>query len=152
MYETWTEPRVGWHGHCNGTISGARSHDSPRQPHHRAVWKRFFRGVRGGPEGSSVNVRVMSVAEHKGAAVQKKMPDAGRDPIRLVKLLRGVEADGATSQGDLEIAEIAYDSRKVKPGALFVAIRGEKTDGNNFVPDAIAGGAVAIVSEEARPE
>ena len=55
------------------------------------------------------------------------------------------------AHSDLEIQEIAYDSRKVKPGTLFVAIRGEKTDGNNFVSDAVARGAVAIVSEQANP-
>ncbi len=81
--------------------------------------------------------------------------------MRLAKLLRGLEGKvvakldaknattQATSHGDLEILEIAYDSRRVKPGALFVAIRGEKTDGNNFVSDAIASGAAAIVSEQA---
>jgi UDP-N-acetylmuramoyl-L-alanyl-D-glutamate--2,6-diaminopimelate ligase len=99
-----------------------------------------------------VSVRVMSVAEHNEGAAQKKVPGAGRDPIRLVKLLRGVEAEGATPHGDLGIAQVAYDSRKVRPGTLFVAIRGEKTDGNSFVADAAARGAVAIISEQARPE
>ena len=99
-----------------------------------------------------MSVRVMSVAENSEAAAQPKGPGAGRGPIRLLKLLRGVEADGAVSHGDLEIAEVAYDSRKVKPGTLFVAIHGEKTDGNEFVADAIARGAVAIVSEQPRLE
>jgi len=99
-----------------------------------------------------VTVRVMGLAENSEAAAQQKVPGAGRGPIRLLKLLRGVEADGAAAHGDLEIAEVAYDSRKVKPGTLFVAIHGEKTDGNEFVGDAIARGAVAIVSEHARPE
>jgi UDP-N-acetylmuramoyl-L-alanyl-D-glutamate--2,6-diaminopimelate ligase len=97
-------------------------------------------------------VKVASVVEHIEGAAQKKLPGAGRDPIRLVKLLRGLEADGAASHGDLEIAEVAYDSRKVKPGTLFVAIRGEKTDGNKFVPHALTRGAIAILSEQARPE
>jgi UDP-N-acetylmuramoyl-L-alanyl-D-glutamate--2,6-diaminopimelate ligase len=99
-----------------------------------------------------VSVKAASVAEHNEGAAQKKLPGAVRGPMRLVKLLRGVEASGATAHGDLEIAEIAYDSRKVKPGTLFVAVRGEKTDGNKFVGDAVARGALAIVSEEARPE
>ncbi len=97
-------------------------------------------------------MKVASVVEHSEGAAQKKLPGAGRDPMRLVKLLRGVEADGAAAHGDLEIVEIAYDSRKVKTGTLFVAIHGEKTDGNKFVPDALARGAAAIVSEQARPE
>jgi UDP-N-acetylmuramoyl-L-alanyl-D-glutamate--2,6-diaminopimelate ligase len=99
----------------------------------------------------SVSARVMKVAEQTEDAAQKNLPGAGRGPMRLLKLLRGVEAHGAIAYGDLEIAEVAYDSRKVNPGTLFAAIRGEKTDGNKFVPDAIARGAVAIVSEEVRP-
>ena len=97
-------------------------------------------------------MRVMSVAEHSEGTAHQKLPGASRGPVRLLKLLRGVEADGAGVHGDLEIAEVAYDSRKVKPGTLFVAIHGEKTDGNEFIAEAIARGAVAIVSEQARRE
>ena len=92
------------------------------------------------------------VADHSESVAQKKLPGAGRDPIRLVKLLRGVEASGAAAFGDLGIAEVAYDSRKVKPGTLFVAIHGGKFDGNKFASDATSRGAVAIVSEQTRPE
>jgi len=74
-----------------------------------------------------------------------------RSTVRLAKLLRGIDTRGVVANGDLEVLEIAYDSRGVKPGTLFVAIRGEKTDGNNFVSDAVARGAVAILSENARP-
>jgi UDP-N-acetylmuramoyl-L-alanyl-D-glutamate--2,6-diaminopimelate ligase len=45
------------------------------------------------------------------------------------------------------ITGIEYDSRRVRPGSLFVAMRGESTDGNRFVEAAIAGGAVAIVTD-----
>lgn len=48
---------------------------------------------------------------------------------------------------DVEISGVAYDSRQVRPGMLFVAIRGEKCDGNLFVDEAIERGAVAVVSE-----
>jgi UDP-N-acetylmuramoyl-L-alanyl-D-glutamate--2,6-diaminopimelate ligase len=48
---------------------------------------------------------------------------------------------------NIDIAGIAYDSRAVKQGYLFVALMGEKTDGHNFVTDAINKGAVAVVSE-----
>jgi UDP-N-acetylmuramoyl-L-alanyl-D-glutamate--2,6-diaminopimelate ligase len=53
--------------------------------------------------------------------------------------------------GDAEISSVAYDSRKVKPGALFVAMRGEKTDGNRFVGDAVTRGAAAVASESPAP-
>ena len=47
------------------------------------------------------------------------------------------------------MAGIAYDSRLVKPGDLFVALPGFHIDGAEFIPDAIRRGAVAIVTEKA---
>ncbi|MEW6674573.1 MAG: UDP-N-acetylmuramoyl-L-alanyl-D-glutamate--2,6-diaminopimelate ligase [Nitrospirota bacterium] len=49
---------------------------------------------------------------------------------------------------DTDISGVAYDSRKVKEGYLFVAIKGEKHDGHDFIGDAIKRGAVAIVHEK----
>jgi UDP-N-acetylmuramoyl-L-alanyl-D-glutamate--2,6-diaminopimelate ligase len=74
-----------------------------------------------------------------------------RGTVRLTKLLRGVDTRSASAHGDLEISQIAYDSRQVKPGTLFFAIHGEKTDGNKFVSDALGRGAVGIISEQANP-
>jgi len=54
--------------------------------------------------------------------------------------------------GDVEITRVAHDSRQVVPGALFVAVKGEKLDGNRFVFDALAKGARAIASELPRPQ
>jgi UDP-N-acetylmuramoyl-L-alanyl-D-glutamate--2,6-diaminopimelate ligase len=48
---------------------------------------------------------------------------------------------------DPEIAAVTADSRRVTPGALFVAVRGDNADGHRFIPDAIARGAVAVVAE-----
>ncbi len=58
--------------------------------------------------------------------------------------------DGAEilfARGNPVITAIEYDSRRVRPGALFVAMRGEKTDGNHYLDAAIQAGAVAIVSD-----
>ena len=44
-----------------------------------------------------------------------------------------------------------YDSRRVRPGAAFVAVRGEKADGVEFVPQALAAVAVLVVSEQPAP-
>ncbi|HEV8384912.1 MAG TPA: UDP-N-acetylmuramoyl-L-alanyl-D-glutamate--2,6-diaminopimelate ligase [Candidatus Acidoferrales bacterium] len=71
--------------------------------------------------------------------------------MKLRDLLAGVENDSPAILQDAEISSVAYDSRKVTPGALFVAIHGEKTDGNLFVGDAIARGARVVVSEQAAP-
>jgi len=53
-------------------------------------------------------------------------------------------------QGDnsVEITGIAYDSRRVKPGDLFVAIKGLKTDGHKYVRAALRRGAVGLVVQE----
>jgi UDP-N-acetylmuramoyl-L-alanyl-D-glutamate--2,6-diaminopimelate ligase len=48
---------------------------------------------------------------------------------------------------DREVSAIVHDSRKVKPGSLFVAVRGFNSDGHRFIPQAAAQGAVAIVAE-----
>jgi UDP-N-acetylmuramoyl-L-alanyl-D-glutamate--2,6-diaminopimelate ligase len=97
-----------------------------------------------------VNAKPGSVTERgEGSA---KTPGGAHEAVRLNKLLRGVDAKGAAAHSELEIQEIAYDSRKVKPGTLFIAIRGEKTDGNMFAAYAVAGGAVAVVSEQPIPE
>ncbi|HWG16896.1 MAG TPA: UDP-N-acetylmuramoyl-L-alanyl-D-glutamate--2,6-diaminopimelate ligase [Acidobacteriaceae bacterium] len=48
-----------------------------------------------------------------------------------------------------EIARVEYDSRRVKPGAAFVAMRGGTTDGNRYIDAAIGQGAVAIVTDSA---
>lgn len=51
---------------------------------------------------------------------------------------------------ETEVTGVTYDSRQVRPGNLFVAMTGEVTDGNKFVPQAIDKGAAAIVSERDR--
>jgi UDP-N-acetylmuramoyl-L-alanyl-D-glutamate--2,6-diaminopimelate ligase len=52
---------------------------------------------------------------------------------------------------DVVVTGIAYDSREVAPGHVFVALRGLHTDGSFFVRQAVDRGAVAIVSEEPSP-
>jgi len=68
------------------------------------------------------------------------------DAHSLSTLLRraiGVES----ADQDIHINDICSDSRKVLPGALFVAMPGSRTDGGQFVDDAIARGAAAVVCE-----
>jgi UDP-N-acetylmuramoyl-L-alanyl-D-glutamate--2,6-diaminopimelate ligase len=49
----------------------------------------------------------------------------------------------------IELIGIAADSRKVRPGDLFVAVPGSKADGLAFVPQALKAGATAVLSEQA---
>jgi len=51
------------------------------------------------------------------------------------------------SQLSVDVAGVQYDSRKVNPGDVFVAMRGETTDGNQYIGAAIRGGAQAIVTD-----
>jgi UDP-N-acetylmuramoyl-L-alanyl-D-glutamate--2,6-diaminopimelate ligase len=53
----------------------------------------------------------------------------------------------ASPIGDLDVAALTSDSRKAKPGALFVAVAGTKADGAVYIADAVARGAVAVVAE-----
>ncbi len=55
---------------------------------------------------------------------------------------------GVTGAQDPDIGSIHYRSQDVKPGGLFVAIEGHRTDGNRYVDDAIGRGALAIVSRK----
>jgi UDP-N-acetylmuramoyl-L-alanyl-D-glutamate--2,6-diaminopimelate ligase len=66
--------------------------------------------------------------------------------MKLQDLLAGVNVAGITGR-EVEVFSLAYDSRRVEPGALFVAMRGEKTDGNRFIAQAVERGAAAIASE-----
>ena len=70
--------------------------------------------------------------------------------MKLADLLSGAETTAIRGSDDAEIRSIAYDSRKVTPGALFFALKGEKEDGNKYVTSALERGAIAIASEEAR--
>lgn len=69
--------------------------------------------------------------------------------MKFFDLLDGAEY--VAQQGNPEIAGLDYDSRRVKPGWCFVAMRGETSDGNRYVDAALAAGAVAIVSDYLPP-
>jgi UDP-N-acetylmuramoyl-L-alanyl-D-glutamate--2,6-diaminopimelate ligase len=67
--------------------------------------------------------------------------------MKLRELLRDVTVKESRANLDVEITSITADSRLVVPGALFVAVRGFKTDGANFIDAATSKGAAAIVGE-----
>ncbi|MGO9124122.1 MAG: UDP-N-acetylmuramoyl-L-alanyl-D-glutamate--2,6-diaminopimelate ligase [Terriglobales bacterium] len=63
------------------------------------------------------------------------------------QLLQGAEV--LSRKGNPPVSGLEYDSRRIKPGDLFVAMHGESSDGNKFIDMAIAAGAVAIVTDSA---
>lgn len=75
---------------------------------------------------------------------------SGRAKMKLQQLLEGVDVVKDTGP-EVEVSSVAYDSRSVQQGGLFVALTGAKTDGNRFVADAIERGAVAVASQLPRP-
>jgi UDP-N-acetylmuramoyl-L-alanyl-D-glutamate--2,6-diaminopimelate ligase len=66
-------------------------------------------------------------------------PDSAVRTARLPDLVPGAP--------DAEVRSLAYDSRRVEPGALFFCVPGFDADGHDFAPDAVARGAVALVAE-----
>ncbi|HEV2697023.1 MAG TPA: Mur ligase domain-containing protein, partial [Terriglobales bacterium] len=66
----------------------------------------------------------------------------------FVDLLDGVEV--LAQSGNAPVTGVEYDSRRVKPGDVFVAIRGEASDGNQFIDRAVASGAVAVLTDSDR--
>jgi len=63
------------------------------------------------------------------------------------ELVAEVTAVGAGGNSDDSVTSVEYDSRKVKPGAVFVAMKGGSTDGNRYVEKAIAAGALGIITD-----
>jgi UDP-N-acetylmuramoyl-L-alanyl-D-glutamate--2,6-diaminopimelate ligase len=87
--------------------------------------------------------------ERRGDSMPERVPTRN---VKLSALLVDTETSVSASAGELEIRQVACDSRKVEARALFFALHGAKADGNAFIRDAVARGAVAIASEEAAPE
>src|SRR4051812_20614362 len=67
--------------------------------------------------------------------------------MKFSEILRGVETESRT--GEAELSGVQYDSRKVASGSLFLAMRGETTDGNRYIDVAIKQGAAAVVTDSA---
>jgi UDP-N-acetylmuramoyl-L-alanyl-D-glutamate--2,6-diaminopimelate ligase len=70
--------------------------------------------------------------------------------LKLSELLNAVETRERSNFKDLEIKGISADSRSVAAGTLFVAIKGQRMNGHDFVDQAIARGASALVLEDRR--
>ncbi len=71
--------------------------------------------------------------------------------MKLRQLLKDIEVLKTNVDLNTEVSCVAYDSRKVTPGCLFVAITGFSTDGNLYIPMALSKGAVAVVTAK-KPE
>jgi UDP-N-acetylmuramoyl-L-alanyl-D-glutamate--2,6-diaminopimelate ligase len=67
--------------------------------------------------------------------------------MTFLQLLDGAEV--LSQRGNPAVSALEYDSRRVRPGCVFVAMRGDTTDANKFIDAAIESGAVAVVTDSA---
>jgi len=67
--------------------------------------------------------------------------------MTIEKILKGISVISISGDKLLRIENITFDSRNVDRGSLFVAVRGSKTDGHDYIVNAVNSGAVAIICE-----
>jgi len=79
---------------------------------------------------------------HLGALIDD-LSDAG-----FPAQLRGPDGEGSTLVANVEIIDVEHDSRSVRPGSLFCAVRGASVDGHDFTEAATAQGATALLVEQ----
>ncbi len=65
--------------------------------------------------------------------------------MNLEQILTCVDIESRTNFSNVNIEQICYSSRECGPNSLFVAIKGYRTDGHDYIADAIQKGAIAIV-------
>ena len=77
------------------------------------------------------------------------MAETYRD-MRLGQIIKGCGAEILRGTAETEISAICCDSRKVVPGSLFIAVKGCKADGREFIEDAVKAGASGVVCTDRR--
>ncbi len=68
--------------------------------------------------------------------------------MKLRYLVRGLEAGQIHGQMSIEIEGVAYNSKQVERGSVFVAIKGQGVDGHDYIEEAVESGARAVVLED----
>jgi len=68
--------------------------------------------------------------------------------VELKSVLSGIEGLKAKGDLDIDITAISRDSKEVREGALFIAVKGFETDGHKFIKEALANGAAAVMVEQ----
>ena len=68
--------------------------------------------------------------------------------MKIEEVLKGIDVVSVSGAKDRVISGVEFDSRKVKNGSLFVAVKGYKSDGHDYIGSAIESGASAIICEK----
>jgi UDP-N-acetylmuramoyl-L-alanyl-D-glutamate--2,6-diaminopimelate ligase len=84
---------------------------------------------------------------HRSAGRWPYRPLLESPAIELELLSQAVRAERTVNPAPTEVTDLAYDTRRVTPGALFVCIPGLKADGHDFASEAVAAGAAALIIE-----
>jgi UDP-N-acetylmuramoyl-tripeptide--D-alanyl-D-alanine ligase len=71
------------------------------------------------------------------------------DPVSIRTIASWIEGELARGNAAAEVDAVCTDTRALKPGSLFVALRGDRFDGHNFIRQAAEAGAVGAVVEQA---
>ena len=72
--------------------------------------------------------------------------------MKIQDILKGIEVVSLTGTKSRDVSGIEFDSRKVQKDSLFVAVKGYKSDGHDFISSAISLGATAIICEVVPPD
>ena len=134
-----------------------RSHAGARRLH--AATGGSGRRHRAGPDG-----RHRARPRHVGSPLARPRTARsargfGRPAMTVAELLEALVQPALLSAppvvpdavGSTTVTAVVYDSRRAVPGAVFVALRGQKDDGARFAPQAVARGAVLVVAETPAP-
>jgi len=70
------------------------------------------------------------------------------EKMKIRKIKEALSAELLSCDSEREVENIAIDSREVKAGDLFIALKGDNDDGHNYLEDAAANGASAVIVEE----
>ena len=65
----------------------------------------------------------------------------------LERVIAALAPRDVVGRAPLDVADLAYDTRAITPGALFFCVRGANVDGHELAPQAVAAGATALVVE-----
>ncbi len=66
---------------------------------------------------------------------------------KLKDILTGTGVENISGKTDMAVANVVFDSRKVQPGDVFVAVSGTQVDGHRFIDGAVSKGAIAVVCQ-----
>src|SRR6185503_12060836 len=132
---------------------------SPSSPCNTSRFRPTSRGRRGPPSTSILPVRSARVARRRSKYPCKRMvfqtrtiqmrevPLLDSGPIDLELLANAVHGARTANPAPVDVTDLAYDARRVTPGALFVCVPGMKADGHDYAPKAVADGAAALIVE-----